>query len=56
MGLENVLAVEDGETFDICAFGSEEDVGGKVHRCRVRGRQLVGIPRHDGCLVREEET
>ena len=54
MGLEGILAVEDGETFGICALGSEEDVGGKMHRCRFRGCQLVGTSCYDGCLVREE--
>ncbi len=27
VGLEEVLAVEDGETFEVGAFGGEEDVG-----------------------------
>ena len=53
MGLEDVLAVEDGESFGVGALGSEEDVGGEMHRCGRRGRQLVRIPRHDGCVVRE---
>lgn len=54
MGLEGVLAVEDGETLVSRASGSEEDVGGKVHGCGLRGPQFVGVPGHDGCLVREE--
>lgn len=54
VSLEDVLAVENGETFGMCALGGEEDVGGKIHRCRLRGPQLVGVPGYDGCLVREE--
>lgn len=53
MGLEYVLAVEDAEAFGICALGSEEDVRSQMHGCRRRGRQLVGISRHDGCFVSE---
>lgn len=56
MGLEGVLAVKDVEGFGTCALGSEEDGGGKMHRCRSRGCQLVGIPSDDGCLVREEQS
>lgn len=56
VGLEDVLAVEDRETFGVCALGGEEDVGGKVHRCRLWGAQFEGISGDDGRLVGEEQT
>ena len=56
MGLENVLAVEDGETFGVGALGGEEDVGREAHRCRLGRCQYVGIPGDDGRLVREEQA
>ena len=38
VSLEGVLAVEDGEAFGVCALGSEEDGGGKMHGCGRGGR------------------
>ena len=56
VGLEEVLAIENGESFGICAFGGEEDIGRQTHQCGLRGAQLLGVPGNYGCLVREEQT
>lgn len=56
VGLEEVLAVEDGETLGVGALGREEDVGGQMHWCGGWGSQVVGVAGDDGGVVREQEA
>ena len=56
VGLEAVLAVEDGAAFGVGAFGGEEDVGGEVQGGWVGGGQVVGGAGDDGGVVGEEQA